>query len=64
MNAAGKRIAVLLILSGLVLLIGTAGTSDIGGIGTAEIIKRCLCGLGMIATGMTAAYIIEKKENV
>ena len=58
-----KWIAVALIFIGFMFMLGTAGSSDLGLIGAKEIITRCLCGLGMMGTGLITAYIIEQKEN-
>ena len=58
-----KWIAVAIIVCGFVLMLGTAGASDIDAISVDVAIVRLFGALAMMGIGYGAIYIIEKKEN-
>ena len=45
------KLSGLVILSGVILIIGTAGSSDLGVLEFSTIVYRCLIGLGLIGIG-------------
>lgn len=63
MKKVCKSIAMLLGIVGFIVILGTAGASDVGAIGIEEVVKRCFCGCGMMVVGIFAAGIIDEKEN-
>ena len=58
-----KWIGMALIVCGFVLMLGTAGASDIDAICIDMAIVRVVGALAMMGIGYGAVYIIEKKEN-
>lgn len=64
MKTVCKSIAILLGIIGFIIVLGTAGASDVGTIGIEEVVKRLFWGCGMMIVGIFAAGIIDEKENV
>ena len=63
MKTVCKSIAILLGIIGFIIVLGTAGASDVGAIGIEEVVKRCFLGCGMMIVGIFAAGMIDEKEN-
>ena len=58
-----KVIGFLVLAFGFVLMLGTAGASDVNTISFDEIVIRMLISVAMMGIGFGVTYIIEKKEN-
>ena len=58
-----KWIGIALIACGFLLMLGTAGTSDVDAICFDMAIVCTVLGLVMVCGGCFAIYFIEKKEN-
>ena len=58
-----KWIGFLVLALGFVLMLGTAGASDLDTITFEVIVIRMLISLAMMGIGFCVTYIIEKKEN-
>ena len=58
-----KWIGMALMVCGFVLMLGTAGASDIDAICIDMAIVRGVIALAMVVIGYGVIYIIEKKEN-
>ena len=63
MKKVCKSIAMLLGVVGFIVILGTAGASDVGAIGIEEVVERCFWGCGMMLVGTFTAGIIDEKEN-
>ena len=63
MKTVCKSIAILLGIIGFIIVLGTAGASDVGAIAIEQVVKRCCWGCGMMIVGIGTAGIIGEKEN-
>ena len=58
-----KKIANLLIFAGVLVFIGSAGSSDLGQISTRVILQNCLLGAIFIVSGYGIKMILPKKHK-
>lgn len=58
-----KKICILFILTGVLLMLGTAGAADANTITLGQILRQLATGLGFAVTGGTVLRLIQMREH-